>query len=232
MQLTFALKYPFDDKDWLQKLLLLAVAGLLSLIPLFGLLAAALGLGFLVQLTRNVRQGLPLPLPKWNDWQTKFELGGQLLLAMLLYHLPLVLLSICFSSSVSGLGIAIMGDFIAYSFALCCLTPMIILYTLLIWPLLAIGVAEFVETNEWQRLFRPFHQWEVLQGNFSLALRWMLFTLIVDAALGLLLLIPCVGWVIILLFGYPILGHLLGQFAHQLSLTNKPQAAQKKRRKA
>jgi hypothetical protein len=228
MQLTYALKYIFDDKDWPQKLLILAGIGLISLILLFGLIAAAFSLGFLLQLARNVRQGAPLPLPKWNDWQTKFEIGGQLLLAMLLYHLPLILLFICLSSSVSGLGVALMGDFIAYGFALCCFMPLIIIYTIIIWPLLAIGVAEFIETNEPGRFFRLFHQWEVLQNNVALSSRWLLFTLLINAVLLMFILIPCLGWLIILIFGYPVLGHLLGQFAHQLSLTNKPQAAPRK----
>lgn len=231
MQLAFALKYPFDDKDWLQKLLILAGVGILSLIPIFGLLVAAVGLGFLVQLARNVRQGHPLPLPKWNDWRVKFELGGQLLLAILLYHLPLVLLSICFSTSLSGVGVSIMGPPIAYTFALCCITPLIIIYTVLIWPMLAIGVAEYIETNEWQRFYRFPHQWDVLQNNFSLAFRWLFYTLMVNVVLGLLLFIPCLGWLVILVFGYPVHGHLLGQFAHQLSLTNKPQAAPKPKAK-
>ena len=236
MQLSFALQYPFDDKDWLQKLLILAAVGILSLIPIFGLLAGALSLGYLVQLARNVRQGSPLPLPKWfepkakaeNPWRVKFEIGGQLLLAILLYHLPLVLFSICFGFAFGGIGQGIF-DFFANIFIFCCLTPMIILYTLVIWPLLAIGVAEYIETNEWQRFYRPFHQWEVLRNNFNLVVRWLLYSIGVNVVLGLLVLIPCVGWAVVLLFGYPILGHLLGQFAHQLSLTNKPQATQKKR---
>jgi hypothetical protein len=229
MQLNYALKFPFEDKNWLQKLLMLAAVGLVSLIPVLGLLAAALGLGFLVQLARNVRQGHPLPLPKWNDWQVKFEIGGQLLLAILLYHLPIVLLSMCLSSSISGLGIAILDEFFAYTFAFCCLVPTIILYTIIIWPLLAIGVAEFIETNEWQRFFRPFHQWEVLRNNLSFVTRWMLNMVLLNVAFGLLALIPCVGWIVNLMFAYPIMGHLLGQFAHQLSLSNKPQARVKAR---
>lgn len=229
MQLSFAVKYIFDDKDWLQKLTILAAVGIFSLIPLFGLLLAALGLGFLVQLAQNVRQGHPLPLPKWDDWKVKFEIGGQLLMAMLLYHLPLVIMSICLSTTLSGLGTALMGDFIAYGFAICCVFPLILIYTLIIWPLLAIGVAEFIETNEWQRFFRPFHQWEVLRNNFGLSFRWLLYTALVDVVLGMLMLLPCLGWIVILLFGYPVLGNLLGQFAHQLSLSNKPQAAPRKR---
>jgi hypothetical protein len=244
MQLGFAISYIFEDKNWLQKLLPLLVIGVISLIPIFGLLAGALSLGFMVQLARNVRQGAPLPLPKWgNDrnaksktggqdgWKVKFETGGRLLLAILLYHLPLVLLSICFSTSISGVGVAVMGDLIAYSFAICCITPLIILYTAVIWPMLAIGVAEYIETNEWERLFRVFHLWDVLRAHSSLSLQWLIYTLLILAILTLFLIIPCLGWLIIFLFGYPVLGHLLGQFAHRLSLVNKPQAKPVKARK-
>jgi hypothetical protein len=238
MQLSYSISYIFEDKDWLQKLLPLVIIGVLSLIPVLGLLAAALALGWMVQLARNVRQGAPLPMPRWgdgkakgNDWKVKFETGGQLLLAMLLYHLPLTVLSICFSTSISGLGVAIMGDFIAYSFAICCVTPLIVIYTLIIWPMLAIGVAEFIETNEWERLFRFFHLWDVLQSHPGLAGQWLLFTTLGNIVLALLVLIPCLGWLVIFLFAYPIQGHLLGQFAHRLSLVSKPQAQAPKPKK-
>jgi hypothetical protein len=226
MQLTLALKYIFEDKDWPQKLFILAGLGVLSLIPLFGLIFAAFGLGFLVQLARNVRQGLPLPLPKWHDWRTKFDIGAQLLLAVLLYHLPIIFMSLCLSLT-GSLGVPIMGEFIAYSFALCCLLPILIIYTFTIWLLLAIGVAEFIETNEPNRFFRLLHQFEVLQNNPALSARWLFYTLLILVLAALLALLPCLGWLLILLFAYPVLGHLLGQFAHRLSLSNKPQAAQK-----
>jgi hypothetical protein len=232
MQLSLSVSYIFEDKNWLQKLLPLVIIGVLSLIPVLGLLAASLALGWMVQLARNVRQGTPLPMPRWGgDWKVKFETGGQLLLAMLLYHLPLIVLSLCFSTSISGLGIAIMGDLIAYSFAICCITPMIVIYTLIIWPMLAIGVAEYIETNEAGRLFRALHLWDVLRAHAGLAGQWLLYTTLVNVVLGLLVLIPCVGWAVIFSFGYPILGHLLGQFAHRLSLVNKPQAAVKPKKR-
>jgi hypothetical protein len=231
MQLGFAISSIFEDKNWLQKLLPLLPLGVLSFIPVLGLLPAAISLGFLVQLARNVRQGSPLPLPKWDDWKVKFETGGQVLLAILAYHLPLLLMTICFSTSISGLGVAVMGDLIAYSFALCCITPLIVIYTIVIWPILAIGVAEFIETDEWERLFRPFHLWDVLRAHSGLSWQWLIYTVLINAILGLFVLIPCLGWLIILLFGYPVLGHLLGQFAHRLSLVNKPQARPAKPRK-
>jgi uncharacterized protein DUF4013 len=232
MQLSFSLSYIFEDKNWLQKLLPLLILGVLSLIPVLGLLAAAISLGFLVQLARNVRQGVPIPLPNWgSDWKLKFEMGGQVLLAILAYHLPLVLLSVCFSTSISGLGVAVMGDFIAYSFAACCITPLIVLYTIVIWPMLAIGVAEFIETNEWGRLFRAGHLWDVLRTHSALAWQWLLYTVLMNVVLGLLALIPCLGWLLVFLFGYPVQGHLLGQFAHRLSLVNKPQAKPRPRAK-
>jgi hypothetical protein len=227
MQLSFALKYIFDDKDWPRKLAILAGVGLLSLIPLFGLIIAAFGLGFLVQLARNVRQGFPLPLPDWKDWKIKFEIGAHLLLAIFLYHLPIIFLGICLSATVSGIGVAIMSEFIAYSFAICCLAPIILIYTIIIWPMLAIGVAEFTETDETARFYRFFHQWEVLQNNFALSFRWLLYTVLINFVIFMLAFIPCIGWLVNLLFAYPVLGHILGQFSHRLSLSNKPQKVEK-----
>jgi len=228
MDFSYALTFIFEDRQWLSKIVLLLIVLLLSFIPIFGLLAFAVALGFLVQLAANVRNGLPRPLPKWDDYGVKLNAGGPLLLAMLFYNLPLVLLSLCATWVVSGIGSGFLGD-TAGLIVLCCVLPFALVYTALTWPLLAIGLSEYIETGDTRRLFRPLHQYDVLQANGGLVGRWALYAFLVNTALLVALWIPCLGWVAMMAFGLPVHGHLLGQFAQKLSLVNQLKVQKRKK---
>ncbi|MCA9896021.1 MAG: hypothetical protein KC615_23710, partial [Anaerolineae bacterium] len=81
MDFGYSLSYVFEDQAWVSKLAMLVLFMLLSAIPLLGLLALAVVLGYMVELVSNVRSGLPNPLPTWDGYETKFRTGGYLLIA-------------------------------------------------------------------------------------------------------------------------------------------------------
>ncbi len=221
MELGRAISYIFEDKHWVSKLLPLLLVGVLSLIPIFGLMAVALGLGYLLHLAKNVREGLPRPLPDWTKWREKLTVGTQLLLAMILYNLPTILMSICSYTLLSGLASDFFGATVSIVVA-CCTVPILFLYSLMVWSMLAIGVAEYIETDDMARFFRFGHQWDALRANNQVVFQWGLYAILVNLVLGIIGLIPCIGQIAVLLFAYPIQGHLLGQFAHRLNVVNKP----------
>lgn len=216
MDVAYAITYIFEDRKWVGKITILALVMCLSVIPIFGLLATAVGLGFLVQVADNVRNGLPRPLPEWDDYSAKFALGGQVLGAMITYNLPLILLTMCMAWSLNGLGNA------AAAVALCCFAPIMLVYTALAWSLLAIGVAEFIETGETSALYRVAHLFDVLRNNANLTLGWALLATLVNVGIVALSVVICAGWVAIAAFALPVHGHLLGQYAQKLGVTNKP----------
>ena len=63
-----ALTYPFDDDDWLAKLGIGLVVGL---VPIVNFALA----GWLVKLIGNVKRGDELPLPAWDDFGDHFMKG-------------------------------------------------------------------------------------------------------------------------------------------------------------
>ncbi len=221
MEMGRAISYIFEDKNWLSKLLPLLIVGVLSLIPIFGLIASALGLGFLIHLANNVRNGLPRPLPRWDDWQEKMNTGAQVLLAILIYNLPLLMLSICSYSLIAGVGGGFLGSTVSVIFV-CCTAPMLFIYTLISWAMLAIGITEFIETGETGRMFRIGHLWDTLRANSSVVFQWVLYAFLANMVLGMIAAIPCIGQIVFFLFAYPVQGHLLGQFAHRLSVHTQP----------
>lgn len=224
MELGRAISYIFEDKQWVSKLLPLLLVGALSFIPILGLVATALGLGYLLHLAKNVREGLPRPLPDWTKWREKINVGGQLLLAMLIYNLPTIVMGLFSYVLLSGLTSGFFGSVVSILIA-CCTAPLLFLYSVLAWSMLAIGVSEYIETDETARFFRVRHQWDVLRVNNDVVFQWGLLAILVNFVLGIIGAIPCIGQIVVLLFAYPIQGHLLGQFAHRLSVVNKPKRA-------
>ncbi|MGJ3239428.1 MAG: DUF4013 domain-containing protein [Anaerolineae bacterium] len=217
MELGRALSYIFEDKNWVSKLIPLMLVGFVSAIPILGLFATALGLGYLLMLAQGVRDGAPRPLPKWDHWREMFNRGGQILLAMIFYNLPIIFISGCIYTLISGLGESLLGSSVIF-LALCCTLPITLLYTVITWSMLAVGVTEYMETAKPNRLFRFAHLWDVIRNQSNLVIQWALYSTLTNIVFGLIGAIPCIGWIVALLFLYPVQGHLLGQFAHRLSV--------------
>ncbi len=222
MDFAYAVTYIFEDRQWVRKLVLLAVFAFFSLIPLVGLLPFAVVLGYLYEIAINVRQGRPRPLPKWTNYERTFAQGAQVLLAIFVYHLPLIIFGGCSTWLFSGVAGGFLGDTTVFVI-LCCAIPLLLVYLLIAWPLLATGITETIETGEFRRMYRIVHLWDVLSNNVILAVQWVAYSLLVNIFTMLLFGIPCIGWLLVLLFSVPVQGHLLGQFTHKLSLTNKPE---------
>lgn len=100
MDIGKAFTYVFEDPNWVMKLIIggaiLFVGIILSpllLIPL--LAAAAILLGYTLQVTRNVAEGSTTPLPAWGDFGTLFMRGLYALIGIIIYFLPVIILACC-----------------------------------------------------------------------------------------------------------------------------------------
>jgi hypothetical protein len=217
MDISRAISYIFEDRKWFMKLFPLLILGVISLIPIFGLLASVIALGYMTQLARNVSQGAPRPLPTWNNLQQKFQLGGDVFLALIFYNLPIILIAVCSTWLISGVGSSFLGSTVGI-FVLCCTTPMLIIYMLITWPMLAMGFTEYIRVGKSGRFYRPMHLWDMIQYHGQYVFRWAIFAFLINVLTGLLLVIPVLGWALILLFVYPIQGHLLGQLGHKTAV--------------
>jgi hypothetical protein len=223
MDYSQAFTYIFEDKQWGSKLVILGLMVLLSivlLIVLIGLIPLSICLGFLAQLTNNVRNGHPRPLPGWNDYTEKMTIGGHLLIAILLYNLPTLMLVLLVSFFVNVIGGGFLGITVNLM-ALCCAVPLILLYNMIAWSLLAAGLAQYVETGKRGVLYRPVHLWDVVRSHGNLTLRWMVAATVVNVVALLTGWIPCIGTPVILTMALLVHGHFLGQYARQLAIKAK-----------
>ncbi|MCU0508721.1 MAG: DUF4013 domain-containing protein [Anaerolineae bacterium] len=90
--------YMFEDPEWLKKLGIGTLIGLLMLlliptIILWVVPFVAL-LGYTVVALRNVMNSVERPLPEWDNWGEFFSLGFKVFAATFIWALPIILLTL------------------------------------------------------------------------------------------------------------------------------------------
>jgi hypothetical protein len=86
MDLKRGLTFPTLDPQWIVKVL---IGTLISFIPILNFV----GIGYSLDVTRNVSHGQETPLPEWNDFGGQFIRGFLAVIIQLLWALPLLVLS-------------------------------------------------------------------------------------------------------------------------------------------
>jgi len=217
VDISRSFSYIFDDSDWVGKLVIIAVMTLLTIfVPLIGLIALAALLGYVVELARNVRDDILMPLPQWDTYGDKIANGGNVLVAYIIYNLPNVLIGCmiwfvpyAFGSGGQDSGISLL--------VWCCAGPLLLIYNLITWPMLAIGLIRYVDTGKTGEFFRFGDLFGTMRANSGLVLRWIIFSFLANLVLSLLAIIPCLGWIAAPALAVPVQGHLVGQLARELS---------------
>lgn len=212
MRFGQAFTYVFNDKAWFEKLALVVILGAFAMIPIFGLIAVAVLLGYMLDLVANMLRRQKNPLPVWDRFGDKVARGGTLMGAMLVYNIPNLLLAGC---SMTALGIFPRDTGgAAFSLAfLCCITPFMFIYTVLAWTMLALGAARYAETGNAQALYQFGRLFSDIRQHQGSVAQWIIGTLLVNLVCIVLAIIPCLGWVPLLAFALPWHGYMLGQFA-------------------
>ena len=98
MDVGKSIRFIFEDKQWLSKVLIGSLILLVS-IPLTFVLVGFLGLaivtGYSLDVLRNVRAGSARPLPEWRDrWGEWLIEGLKLMLILFVWSLPLIVLNV------------------------------------------------------------------------------------------------------------------------------------------
>lgn len=87
MSIGRSFSFAFQDPAWLRKILILAV---MFLIPIVGWLIIG---GYLLRLLKNAIEGVPNPLPEWDNWGGDFAGGLKLLVVGFVWGIPLWIIS-------------------------------------------------------------------------------------------------------------------------------------------
>ena len=215
MELGRAFSYAFEDKEWLSKLGMTVLMMFAAMIPIVGLLAVCALLGYMTDIVRNVRNGHPRPLPKWTNYKLKARHGAYVLLATIIYNLPLIMMSVFLYSFSSVIGKSQFGGF-AYVMIIGCFLPLLFIYTVIAWSMLAIGIIRYTDSGDSGVFYRFSKLFTILQTNSRLTLQWVFYSIIANIIFAFLILIPFLGWTVIFALAYPVQGSLMGQYGRML----------------
>ena len=216
-----AFTFMFDDPNWLRKLGIGTLVGLLGMVLmpiLIGVIPLIMVMGYTLDALRNVAEGKEFPMPEWNEWGSFLIRGLKLIAAFFVWSLPLLLVGIPM-----GLGAAFAGNqsdagpAIGALLMVCasCLTFLWGLFLLLISPAIYIRLAV---TGRLGAAFEIGKLWALTRdnlGNIILALILVFVAGLIAAIVGSLGLLLCVGFLITVplatLWQYLVQAHLFGQ---------------------
>jgi hypothetical protein len=213
-----AISYVFDDERWVTKSLIGLVLSFFSflIIPIFFVQ------GYLVEIVRNVMDGDEFPLPEWDDWGKLFMDGLSLAVAYLVYGLPALLLIGCGFLLFLPAGLA-EGDFSdvmavggSIGFVLLsCLAALWGLVMVVVGPAVTI---QYAREGNLGACFRFSEVIAIARENLGDIIIAVLVLLGVGLVLGLVGIIPLVGWLIALaasIYTTFVSGHLFGQIGQK-----------------
>lgn len=209
MNISRAFSYAFDDKEWTSKLAILAMiafASIISTVLLIGLVGWALILGYYVELVRNQRDNHPM-LPRWDRISEKITEGASVLTAAFVYSLPNFLIACCIVTTSGFWGDNFTGSFIGFG-TICCLAPLLLIYNLITWPMLALGTARYAEERNIGVYFQFGDLFGTLRQNFNITIQWALYTFVANIVFAAIGAIPCIGWAVAPALAIPVQAYL------------------------
>jgi hypothetical protein len=196
--------YVFKDEKWISKFLIGVVV---SLIPIVNLAA----LGYIVELVKNVRDGLKTPLPEWDEFGAFFFSGLKFFLGTLVYALPIILVSLVVLPF-SIIGGDQPGAFIQLAIVAASMVSMLL--GILVTLLLPAMLVQFAKREEISDMFAFAEIWDMIRSDlvtYFVILIFLFFATSIVAGAGI---IACfIGVFFTSWYAYLISGHLVGQYA-------------------
>ncbi len=226
MDLGKAFSFQFEDKRWLNKL---GLAVLITLVPVLNFAFS----GYVLDLLRNVSRKVDEPLPEWDDLGRKFIQGWILVLASLIYALP-ILIVICLPLSLVTVGRVLSGNANLQNSAnsigtaggvlFSCLLCLFLLYLLLLSIIHPAITILFSREGTFASCFRLREALKLIQGNpsqfFTAWIGYVAATFLAGLVIGIFGWIPCLGQAIAFVLSLAsvvyvatVYAHLFGQFA-------------------
>ncbi len=217
MEIGKAFTFVTSEDDWIKKI---AIGGVLTLVNFIPIIPMMLMFGYQIRVAQNVIRGDDHPLPEWKDWGQLFIDGAIVWVAIFLYALPAILLTVCASLFIvvgaggsngnEGSTAALGGGFIVG-----CLAILFILALLLIVPAVFI---QYARTGEFGPLFSVREVLGIARDNIGDIILVMVAFIVASlllAVVSTLLMVTICGGFIAMFAGtawiYVALGHMFGQ---------------------
>jgi len=204
-----AFTFVFDDEEWVQKLL---IGGILGLIPIVNLVVIGYGLKVL----KNVADGMEQPLPAWDDFGDYFVQGLMSFLGSLVWAIPIliVVMLTAFLSAVAGAGYgydtsaAQAAPFHVCTWGLSCLST---LYGLFMGVVLPAAITRYAISGEFGAFFRFGEIFNYITSNLGSYIIALLLGFVAHFISGFGVIFCIVGVVFTAFWAILVSSHLLGQ---------------------
>jgi hypothetical protein len=200
-----AMKFPFDDEDWLVKVI---VGSLVSLIPFFGA-------GYVASVARNVLRGDDRPLPATGDLGQVLTDGLMLTIAGIMYFFPVILLGGVFSIFMAIASDSLLGFLVGASAALCLLL-VFVLYVVPVLGMYWMGIIRYAHSGNFSAFTQFGDRWQDARDNVNLLLTLLVYGVVLGFLAGIastVLWVTCVGLFVLAFWQNIAFGHLVGQAA-------------------
>jgi uncharacterized protein DUF4013 len=135
MDIGRSFAYVFEDPDWMKKVLIGAVVGI---VPILGIAQT----GYALEVTKRVYEGEARPLPEWDDIGGFFVRGLLVSLGGLIWSFPMVALAACV---IGGVAVGTDSSSGAVAAAICLAVPLALLFFAFVLPI--VGARYAVERH-------------------------------------------------------------------------------------
>jgi hypothetical protein len=230
MDVNKSIRYVMEDKQWISKLVIGALMSILG----FLIVPALILQGYIVKIIRHVMNGNWDSLPEWEDWGELLRDGFFVTVAQFVYTLPFIILMIVSGLATGGLASITGSEDVAAVAAtgggllMLCLIILIAIAFLFLTPAILI---QYAIKDDFGATFRFGEVFDIIRNNMADILVAFLVTLVaafaVSIIIGVLSIIPCLGWIAAFVIGLAVgpyisyVGaHLYGQIAAKI-LGNK-----------
>jgi len=203
MDFGLAFSFPFQDEEWVKKIVLTAV---ISLIPIIGQFAI---LGWLVELARRVIRGDAEPLPDWADFGGILVLGLKMFAIGFIYAIPLMF--IAFPMAIFDALIDSDSAVALYTIVMLCFSCFAIIYGLALAFFFPAAVGELAATDDFGAAINPTNIIAHIRAAPSAYLLAFLGTIVAGFLAGFGIILCFVGIIFTTVYAYAVQGPLYGQ---------------------
>jgi len=213
MDFVRAVKFPFEDRDWIAKF----VVGTLA--TLIGLVLPFIPLGYQVYVARQVMRRDETPLPGTEQLGRVVTDGLMAFIALLIYAIP----AFAFACVIAGMG-AVMGQSdlggLLFACFTLCLTGFVILYGLVATAFFWMGVIRYAESGNFADFVRFRLLWRDLRDHSATLLVLLAYVLgfsFIMAFITPVLAVTIIGIPLVIFYTQLVTGHLLGQAGREIA---------------
>lgn len=216
MDLMRALRFPFEDDDWIVKTLIGTFVMIFAFLPF-------VPLGYQAYVAREVLRGKRRPLPGASDLGAVLSDGLIVSVAWVIINLPLIILGCVLLFAGIVLGDSDIGMLLFMALALC-LGGFILLQLVISTVFFGMGMIRFAETGDFTAFLHIGDLWASVREHMGLLLELALYMIGIGLVGGVLtsaFTVTCIGAPLVGFFWQVMSGHLIGQAARQVGEKSK-----------